>query len=84
MTDADVIAVLTRIADELAGIRMLLEVIAAPEPEPKAEPGCPHPEDERVSFGMTNGLPDWECRLCQFRSIPPETVAPCPRPPRCL
>lgn len=55
---------LTRIADALEAL-----VLSVPEQTPPEQQtaGCQHPEELRVSLGMTNGLPDWECTLCQFR-----------------
>lgn len=62
MTDAQLIVKqLMRIAD-------CLERLVAPEETP-ALPGCQHPEEQRASFGMTNGMEDWECRLCRYRSV---------------
>lgn len=64
---AELRAVLGRIADELRGIRVCLELITAPESEPEPT-NCLHPVEARIDFGMTNGLPDWQCRLCQYRT----------------
>lgn len=68
--------------EELRGIRMALErlatvveafhgvyfggadAIAAAEPT-----GCQHPTDQRIDFGLTNSLPDWQCGVCGFRSV---------------
>lgn len=51
--------------------RQMLTLALTPEPDP-APPtetsGCPHPPEHRVSFGMTHGQEEWECRLCQTRS----------------
>ena len=60
---------LLRIGDELAGIRQVLELIAAPDPEPEPEVDCPHPLEDRADFGTTDGQPDWQCRRCGFRSV---------------
>lgn len=62
---------LERIADELTAIRSLLELLVmAQEPEPPAPAPteCQHPEESRADFGMTNGLPEWECRICGYRT----------------
>ncbi len=60
---------LSLIASELGQIRVLLETMLAPpqEPSPSQEPTCSHPEEARISFGMTNGQEDWQCGICQFR-----------------
>jgi hypothetical protein len=65
----DVVAALNRIGDELSAIRTLLQELATPEPEPVPSTECPHPLEARADFGMTNGLPDWQCRLCGFRTV---------------
>lgn len=58
-----------RIWHELKRIADALEAFL-PEPEtPEPEtPECPHPKESRIDFGATNGMPDWECRLCGFRT----------------
>ena len=58
---------LTRIADLLMLIASSSEALSEPDP---TDTTCPHPEDLRISFGMTNGQPDWLCSVCQYRSIP--------------
>lgn len=66
---------LTRIATALETLvqlqhQMLQLELAAPAlpPEtPETPPGCPHPPEQKVSFGMTNGVEEWECRQCQTR-----------------
>lgn len=75
---SDICQQLTRIADALEALVSLqhqmlqLELAPAPAPEPtpapEETPGCPHPPDQRASFGMTNGQEEWECRLCQYRT----------------
>lgn len=66
---------LKRIADSLELMRPDPEPVAEPEPE---IPPCSHPMEARTDFGMTNGHPDWMCRLCGFnpQSLPsdPETT----------
>lgn len=57
---------LRRIADALEVLATA--VTAPPEPEPPPDPTCPHPPDQRVDFGLTNGQPDWQCRVCGFRT----------------
>ena len=63
---------------ELRGARVALERIAAVLERVTAEPpaddqpsGCPHPADQRIDFGVTAGQPDWQCRSCGFRTVPP-------------
>jgi ribosomal protein L37AE/L43A len=50
---------------------------AAGTAEPET-PTCTHPEDQRISFGVTNGQADWQCRICRFRTpclpLDPETT----------
>lgn len=60
---------LTRIANELTLIRLLLEqaLSQAPEPEQTEPPICPHPVDQRLALGNTNG---WQCQTCQFQQPP--------------
>lgn len=72
MTPSELHAV-QMIGEELRAIRQVLELLIAPPQEPPStqELTCPHPEDQRINFGMTNGEPDWECRLCHQRSIVP-------------
>lgn len=69
---------LKRIADSLERI--------APDPisEPEPEPSCPHPQEARMSFGMTNGQPDWLCTLCQYRTpcLPLDPAMTTPDPER--
>jgi hypothetical protein len=71
MIDAD-------LRQELRGIRLVLERIATAldtlaipqEPAliwPKGE--CPHPQESRIDFGVTNGHPDWQCKVCGYQSI---------------
>ena len=58
---------LTRIAD---GVNAALEMTAEMPMPVSTEPAlCPHPEEQRFDFGMTNGRPDWQCRLCGYRTI---------------
>ena len=57
-----------RIAAALEQIVVLLAALA-PEAEPEPTPqDCVHPMEARADFGMTNGLPEWECRICGYRS----------------
>lgn len=60
---------------DLRGIRKALERIADAIDRAFAEPApiatsmeCSHPE--RFDFGVTNGQPDWQCKVCGVRSIP--------------
>lgn len=58
--------------ERLAAAAEVLAASAIGEPDgAEAEPveaGCPHPADQRISFGVTSGQPDWHCRACGFRS----------------
>ncbi len=49
-------------------IATALEILALPESQEPPETTCPHPPEERIDFGMTNGQPDWTCKLCGYRS----------------
>jgi len=68
--EAAVVQQLTRIADALV-------VIAAPmlldDTQPRS--GCDHPGDQRFDFGHTNGVDDWQCKVCGYRSVPPAEAA---------
>lgn len=55
-------AVQTRIADALEAV--LLPLPSASEAAP---PACTHPHDERIDFGVTNGVEDFQCKVCGFR-----------------
>jgi hypothetical protein len=70
---------LKRGADALERIAKTLEALVpdqdpTPEatPDPNAEAECPHPPELRVSFGRTKGQEDWLCRVCGYRTVPPE------------
>jgi hypothetical protein len=63
---------------EVRGIRKALERIADAldsalviPPAPAEPEGCPHPVEQRIDFGETNGQPDWQCGVkdCGYRSI---------------
>lgn len=70
---------LTRIADALERLVELQEQLMALEldqqmaelpttvpSEPTTET-CPHPPDQRVSFGLLpDGTEEWECRTCRM------------------
>jgi len=60
-----------RIAAALERIANALDVlVAGTMPEPAEEPdGCPHPPDSRMSFGTTDGVSDWQCGVCGFRTV---------------
>jgi hypothetical protein len=49
-------------------LEALVEAFAVPAPEP-VRLVCDHPPEERLDFGITNGAPDWQCRLCGYRSL---------------
>lgn len=53
--------VLSQIRDLLAG--------AADQTEDEAFTECPHPDDQRVALGFTNGSPHWVCKVCRFESV---------------
>lgn len=61
---------LERIATALERIAELMELLTV---EPTAEPPtpeeipCPHPQDQRLALGATNG---WICQGCQHRENP--------------
>jgi hypothetical protein len=57
-----------RIWNELRRIANSLEALTEPPTAEPETPTCPHPEDQRISFGVTNGQADWQCRICQFRT----------------
>ena len=39
---------------------------------PEAETSdCDHPVDRRIDFGTTNGIADWQCGRCGYRTVPP-------------
>ncbi len=55
------------IAQHLDRIATVLEQTLRPS-EPSTPAPCPHPMEARIDFGTTNGQPDFQCRLCGFRS----------------
>ncbi len=63
---------LVGIERQLARIADVVELMVAPpmaaDPTAPAPP-CEHPEDARDDFGLTNGVPDWQCRLCGHRTV---------------
>lgn len=67
-----------RIWEELRRIANALEILTEPQTAEPETPTCPHPEDQRISFGVTNGQADWQCRMCRFRTpclpLDPETT----------
>ncbi len=71
-----------RVLELLERLAMAAESIAAslkrmePDEEPPAavedgEQACPHPPESRTQFGITEGVEDWECRICHFRTTQP-------------
>jgi hypothetical protein len=61
-----------RIWEQLKRIADTLERLAPPETAPDSDPEpetCPHPPELRISFGMTNGQPDWQCQACGYRTV---------------
>lgn len=61
--------VLQPIVDELAGIRKALELAVTVPPQPPAAPGCLHPMEQRIDFGVTDGVEDWQCKSCGYRTV---------------
>lgn len=53
-------AALERIADALA-------TLTIPPSEPSGQE-CPHPIEQRIDFGVTGGVEDWQCRACGYRT----------------
>lgn len=66
MTDAQT----ERLVSAFERIGAALELMVAGPEMPSPDEGCAHPEDMRTSFGVTDGVPDWQCRACGFRSVP--------------
>lgn len=63
-----------RIATAQERIATVLEMLVdspqePPTPASEEPPMCPHPTDQRIDFGMTNGQPDWQCKVCGFRTV---------------
>lgn len=76
MTERELAQVLAPVVEALTRIAVALETwssTAAPaqeaSPSDTAAPQCLHPLESRIDFGTTNGLPDWQCRICQYRSL---------------
>ena len=71
MTPGELRAVLTPIATQLSRIADAIEALIVmnqePEPEPET-PDCLHPMEMRADFGETDGQPDWQCRVCGYRT----------------
>lgn len=53
---------LERIADALEGATA---PIAQDAPAPV---GCLHPAESRIDFGVTDGVEDWQCKGCGYRT----------------
>lgn len=61
MTDElAIVRLLSRIVDELAGIRKALETSEPPLSESEAV-GCQHPDEFRVDYSAMGGPDEWEC-----------------------
>lgn len=60
---------LDRIAGHLDRIAGALEKAVALPPAEPAAPACLHPLDRRVDFGQTNGVDDWQCGVCGYRTV---------------
>lgn len=72
MVDTETRAQLERIAVALERLVDLGLVLLEPDVEPAPAAGpvpCGHPEAARIDFGITDGVPDWQCRTCGFRSV---------------
>ena len=74
ITKTDLVAALRPATLALRRIASALEALI-PEPEPETTPEttqepepCQHPKESRLDFGTTNGLPDWQCRACGYRT----------------
>jgi hypothetical protein len=67
VTEADI----ERLSGQLERIAVALEILATavtmPDEEP--EPECQHPMETRIPFGSTDGVEDWECGVCRFRTV---------------
>jgi hypothetical protein len=57
---------------ELHRIANALERLTTPPDQtaPSTPASCPHPPDHRIDLGLTNGQPDWQCRICRYRPTP--------------
>jgi len=63
-----------RIWMELHRIANALESLIQSSEEPPTSteaPMCSHPLEMRIDFGTTNGMPDWQCGICQWRTPSP-------------
>lgn len=59
-----------RIAAALERLVVLLEFTLVQSDETvAADAPCTHSEDLRVSFGVTAGVEDFQCRACGYRSV---------------
>lgn len=56
---------------QLVRIADALERLVTPEPALPPELTCLHPEESRISFGLTHGTPDWQCQACGYRTVAP-------------
>lgn len=72
MTSSELRSALEPIETQLRRIADALALLVPDEP-PMSDPAptCPHPEEARIGLGTTNGIPEWECRLCRYRSSAP-------------
>ncbi len=55
----------------LERIATAVDLLVAPPQAPVDTPPCEHPEESRIRFGVTNGVPDWQCGLCAYRTVTP-------------
>jgi hypothetical protein len=71
--DALVLGRLDRIADELAGIRQVLETLVAPDAGDATT--CLHPDEARVQLGGMGETDGFHCRACGL-TVEPRKVSP--------
>ena len=66
---------IVRIAEALERIATVLER-AVTMPETPTPAACTHPVDQRIDFGVTDGVEDWQCGVkgCGFRSTQRQAV----------
>lgn len=55
-------------ARQLERIATALEDAMTPPVAPPAPVECEHPAEARIDFGITDGVEDWQCRLCGYRT----------------
>lgn len=65
------VVALERIANALEAL--LPAPIAADDTT--ADDACQHPMATRIDFGVTNGVEDWQCGQCGYRTVPAKAEA---------